>query len=70
MAIRFFDRISHNFKNGKWTELVQGIRKMWYESAKAAGSVDSVGKLLLEMMCAGKCENRSCNRVKKLNVLV
>ncbi|OWZ51735.1 hypothetical protein C351_03530 [Cryptococcus neoformans c8] len=53
MAIRFFDRISHSFKNEKWTELVQGIRKMWYESAKAAGSVDGVGKLLLEMMCAG-----------------
>lgn len=56
MAIRFFDRISHSFKNEKWTELVQGIRKMWYESAKAAGSVDGVGKLLLEMMCAGMCE--------------
>lgn len=55
MAIRFFDRISHSFKNEKWTELVQGIRKMWYESAKAAGSVDGVGKLLLEMMCAGMC---------------
>lgn len=56
MAIRFFDRISHSFKNEKWTELVQGIRKMWYESAKAAGSVEGVGKLLLEMMCAGMCE--------------
>ncbi|KIR26900.1 hypothetical protein I309_04279 [Cryptococcus deuterogattii LA55] len=53
MAIRFFDRICHSFKNEKWTELVQRIRKMWYESAKAAGSVDGVGKLLLEMMCAG-----------------
>lgn len=70
MAIRFFDRISHSFKNEKWTELVQGIRKMWYESAKAAGSVDGVGKLLLEMMCAGKCEDGPCNRVKKLNILV
>ncbi|TYJ56593.1 hypothetical protein B9479_002685 [Cryptococcus floricola] len=53
MAIRFFDRIASSFKKERWDEIVRDIRKVWYDCAKATGGVEGVGRLILEMMCAG-----------------
>ncbi|KAF8511539.1 Gryzun, putative trafficking through golgi-domain-containing protein [Gautieria morchelliformis] len=53
MAIRFFERIAKAYRKERWGTMLKPILSMWYTCARQIGDVESIVKLLIEMMGYG-----------------
>jgi trafficking protein particle complex subunit 11 len=60
MAVRFFERIAKTYRKEHWRVMLKPILFMWYACARQIGDVESIVKLLIEMMGCGMCGDTIC----------
>ena len=53
-AVRFFERITKTYRRERWKSLLQPGLRMWCESARRLGDVESCLMLMIEMLGLGK----------------
>jgi len=54
LAVKFFERITKTYRKERWKSLLRPGLKMWCESARRLGAVESCLILMIEMLGLGK----------------
>lgn len=55
LAVKFFERITKTYRRERWKSLLRPGLRMWCESARRLGAVESCLILMIEMLGLGKC---------------
>jgi hypothetical protein len=59
LAVKFFERIAKTYRKERWKTLLLPVLRMWCESAKRLGAVESCLMLMIEILGLGKYTDRS-----------
>ena len=54
LAVKFFERITKTYRRERWKSLLLPGLRMWCESARRLGAVESCLKLMIEMLGLGR----------------
>ena len=55
LAVKFFERITKTYRRERWKSLLGPVLRMWCESARRLGAVESCLVLMIEMLGLSKC---------------
>ena len=60
LAVKFFERIAKTYRKERWKSLLRSVLRMWCESARRLGAVESCLVLMIEMLGLSKytCPSR------------
>ena len=54
LAVKFFERIAKTYRRERWKSLLRPLLRMWCESARRLGAVESCLILMIEMLGISK----------------
>jgi hypothetical protein len=54
LAVKFFERIAKTYRRERWKSLLRPVLRMWCESARRLGAVESCLILMIEMLGISK----------------